>query len=214
MELWERFLDGVVRHDDGWVDAELRPALNVDGRPRDFKETPVREHVDIWRRSVDMARRTDPVVGLVVALHADALYERHVEPSAPDDSALAAAFTGDLVQTIDVLKSELQDHEWLGVLRDLIGFFDGMSLMLLGAIPRLAETGVLAMDVRRQPLSLSWEPEAVLVEPWPFSTTTVRTSLAALHLQTQNFRSMRDFERRLASADTPTLSWTLAPQRR
>ena len=212
-DLWERFLDGVAVHDDGWIDAELRPALNVDGRPRDFKETPVREHVDIWRRSVAMAREKDPVVGLVVALHAHALYQHHVEPSSREDRALATAFTDELARTIDVLKVELHDDGCLGILTDLIAFFDGISLMLLGAIPHMTETGALAMDGRRESLELAWTSDGVVVEPWPFSTPTVRTSLAAVRLQTQKFRGKKELERAVASAETTMLSWTLSPRR-
>ena len=38
--IWQRLITAVRHHDDGWLEAEERPALDATGRPYDFKELP------------------------------------------------------------------------------------------------------------------------------------------------------------------------------
>jgi hypothetical protein len=68
------------RHDDGWADWELRPTLDDEGRAVDFIHIPVREHVELYKRGIDLVEDEDPYAGLLASLHGERLYTRPFFP--------------------------------------------------------------------------------------------------------------------------------------
>lgn len=73
-------LVAAARHDDGWAEWELAPGLGRDGEPVDFIHIPVSEHVELYRRGIDLVEHEDPYAGLVASLHGERLYTRPFYP--------------------------------------------------------------------------------------------------------------------------------------
>ena len=87
--VWQRLIESACRHDDGWIDSELPPALDRDGRPLGFMQLPVKAHADIWRRGIDLAGRRDRYEALLVALHVRYLYVHVAREETPEEQRLA-----------------------------------------------------------------------------------------------------------------------------
>lgn len=73
-------LVAAARHDDGWSEWELAPTLDKEGGPVDFIRIPVREHVSLYRRGIDLVEEEDPYAGLIASLHGERLYTRPFYP--------------------------------------------------------------------------------------------------------------------------------------
>jgi hypothetical protein len=76
----DSILVAAARHDDGWAQWELAPTLTDDGRPVDFIRVPIEEHVDLYRRGIDLVEPEDAYAGLVVSMHGERLYTRPFYP--------------------------------------------------------------------------------------------------------------------------------------
>ncbi len=93
-------LVAAARHDDGWAEWELAPKADPDGRPVDFIHMPVADHVELYRRGIDLVEREDEYAGLLVSMHGERLYTRPFEPGMDprierlkgDDLRLATAY--------------------------------------------------------------------------------------------------------------------------
>ena len=57
--MWPRVLTSLRVHDDWWKGVEDLLSLDAQGRPMDFLSMPTRLHVDIWRRSIELAANDD-----------------------------------------------------------------------------------------------------------------------------------------------------------
>lgn len=73
-------LVAAARHDDGWAEWELAPRLGRDGEPVDFIHIPVAEHVELYKRGIDLVESEDQYAGLVASLHGERLYTRPFYP--------------------------------------------------------------------------------------------------------------------------------------
>ncbi len=71
---------GAARHDDGWADWELAPKLRDDGQPVDFIRMPVSDHIELYRRGIDLVQEESAFAGLVASLHGERLYTRSFHP--------------------------------------------------------------------------------------------------------------------------------------
>jgi len=66
----EEIVGAIYHHDDGWQQWERR--IEVDrrsGRPLQFIEMPLTETIDIWTRSIELAREIGPLAAFIVAGH-------------------------------------------------------------------------------------------------------------------------------------------------
>ncbi len=218
--LWPRFIDAVRRHDDGWHEEERGPTLDPEGTPYDFKTLPPHLHVEVWRRSVDMALDVDPYIALLVAKHGRWLYEM-----------LKAEFS---CLTADVLDFPKEMETWIergrarllqgsaeeraaaepGALlaaRRLLSFFDGISLMLAGAIPVAARTGPLPFDGEESELEIERREGTLAIRPWPFEPGEVQIEIAGMRIEKTRFATPEELARAMSRAPVERVQRQLAP---
>lgn len=62
-------------HDDGWREADAEPLFNAqEGRPLNFLEIEMTDHVPLYRRGVERVYQRDLYAGLLVSMHWTGLY--------------------------------------------------------------------------------------------------------------------------------------------
>ncbi len=76
----ESTLIAASRHDDGWSEWELSPRLGLHGGPVDFIHIPRSEHVELYKRGIDLVEGEDDYAGLLASLHGERLYTRPFFP--------------------------------------------------------------------------------------------------------------------------------------
>jgi len=204
-ERWPQFIDAVRAHDDGWCEWEEQPALDDAGRPIDFKSVHTREHVTIWRRSIQLGALDDDYVGLLIALHARFLYTKLNNEISPDDQRIAQQFIADVSQWIDECIGRIDDRVALApanlsAAQKLFTFLDGLSLMMLGAIEWQPQIEQLPVNDEWIDLSLSYKDEEVLLDPWPFDCDAWRVSVLVCRLSQRRFDSSAAYHEQLAAA--------------
>ncbi|RAP28530.1 hypothetical protein DID78_04855 [Candidatus Marinamargulisbacteria bacterium SCGC AG-343-D04] len=66
-----------LHHDDGWIKWEQNPTINPHTSfPYDFKTVPTLVHLEIWKRSREIAARYGDAIGYFVSLHNHNLYHK------------------------------------------------------------------------------------------------------------------------------------------
>ena len=222
--MWERFIEAVRRHDDGWIDTELRPSLDSEGRPHDFKSIHTGDHVLHWRRGIDRAADDELYIGLVVALHARWLYT-HVEQGSVEEQRLAHKFVSYLTTRIDAMIRHLASGTEeaaavapnnLFTAQRLLSFFDAISLMLLGGIGWMNQTEPLRFGGATSCLTLTLRKDGpcnrhVHVDPWPLRSPSLAISTKGRRLNRQQFENPDQFDRLLKAAPQIRLRWELLP---
>jgi hypothetical protein len=214
---WPRFVEAVRRHDDGWAFEEDCPALEPGGRPYDFKDLPVTLHVEIWRRSVDLAGREDPIQGLVVAQHGRWLCTQNPTKSTRADQEAADGFVADMTRRIESeveriapdAPQEARDPRTWEATRRLLTFFDALSLMLLGAVPFSGETELLPFGGEEARLSLRPDGGRLRVGPWPFTDRAVTLEACGWRTDRTHFGSPDELIRAMARAPRIQFLWEL-----
>lgn len=217
-QIWASFVEAAGRHDDGWMEAEKLPVLGEDGTPLDFKTIPTRLHVDIWRRSVELARPHEPFAALMIALHARTLYTQTGQIYY-EDQRLAQELVNDLTGLIDHSIGRLSvgtdaqrgavEPRNLETARRLLSFFDGLSLALVGGISWFDGTEPLVFGDQESTLGLSRRDSIIYVDPWPFTGNQVTLTTIGFHLRTRRYRSAGHLAVDLARAKPVDLNWRL-----
>jgi hypothetical protein len=218
--VWERFLEAVRRHDDGWIEEERRPTLDPRGRPYDFKTLPTPLHTDVWRRSVERAAGGDPYLGLLIAQHGRWLYAEFESRVSTLDREAADRFMEEMDRAIAERRRLLEagsaeeraavEEEPLLAARRLLGFFDGLSLRLLGAI-RLERAGPLRFGAGEAVVTVRDEGPEILLEPWPFAPEALEVEAEAREVPGERFSAPEELAAALAAAPRARLRWRLAP---
>ena len=228
--MWPRLVEAVRRHDDGWRAIEQPPPLDQNGRPYDFKSIHTPDHVAVWQASIDAAEDDDLYVALLIALHARWLYT-HVNEDHIEQQAAAQAFVHDVTLRIDALIANLAgggaDERAavrpgpLSAARRLLGFFDALSLSLLGAIDWFDRMGPLDWADQSQTISLTHSDRRahggdeadhaskIDVRPWPFAADPVHISTAAVRLGRSRFDEPDQLQHLMDQAAPVLLTWTL-----
>jgi len=179
------FMAAIAHHDDGWADWDAAPDVDPSaGRPLSFVEMPLEASIDIWRRSIYLARSRGPLAAHVVSAHFTALLQK----SSPKWSLDPARF-----QTSRQFLDDQSEHreQWLAEWQSVnpavrtrklaeralayLQFFDGLSLWLCGALRSEVQTfqspqGYEVSFLARGPLRFT-------VEPWPFVVQRVTWSV-------------------------------------
>ena len=207
--IWPRFVEAVRRHDDGWFAAETEPAIDQVGQPYDFRSLPTPHHLALWRRSIQHVGNDDLYQGVIVALHGRWLYTHVVEVSEPHAEA-AQAFLLEVDQYLDAsieklragvpaLRQAVGPNE-LATARKLLGLFDAMSLMLIGALPADGFDASVPFGDREEKLTLTTTPTGITVAPWPFEEGDFEVVMPTRELAQQRFTGSADFAQKLAHA--------------
>src|SRR5208283_2296795 len=83
---------GAEQHDIGWARVDLEPVYDAGtGLPRNFLQTTVAEHLEIWRDAPARLLSQSVHAALVVSLHGRALSELRLESVAGADAAALRA---------------------------------------------------------------------------------------------------------------------------
>lgn len=174
--LWDAVVKASAVHDDGW----LRTERDLD-EPVDFKTIDSAEHARIWRRSVSLAEQHGNVTAMLVALHARWLYTHH-NRSDVGDAEVEQDLVNDLTQRIssgmDALPSAI-DPALLNDAQQLVSFFDGVSLALIGGIEPFDAWPQLVFGSWRHDVTLAWDG-SVSVTPWPFTYDRVAVEVETM----------------------------------
>ena len=218
--MWPRFLEAVRLHDEGWRAEEKGPTLDPEGCPYDFKTLPPGIHIEVWRRGADPVRPVDPYIALLVAQHNRWLYEM-----------LKAEFTslrGDLLEFPAEMEARIERERAvllegsgderaavtpaaLEVARRLLSLFDGLSLMLLDAIPVPARTPALAFGDREAELGIERTAEGLSIGPWPFDPPTLSLSIEGARLERCRFSSPEELAQAMGRASAEVAQRQLVP---
>jgi hypothetical protein len=220
--IWGRFIEAARRHDDGWTEEERLPALAPDGSPCDFKNLHAGHHAAVWRRSIELAERRDPYQALLVAQHARWLYSAPPAGAPAADRRLDREFAAELEARIARLVERLSagsPEERRAVspaerlrARRLLGFFDVLSLSLLGALGPIRSTERLPCADREVGLGLRYSGAEAGIEPWPFRRTAVRTLAPVIRLARRTFASPQDLAAEIERSPIRRAAWRLRPR--
>lgn len=219
--IWQRFIEAVRHHDDGWIESEKIPSLDEDGRPLDFKAIPTPHHVTVWRRGIDLAGRNDAYAALLIAQHARWLYT-HFGKDTIEDQARAQKFTDELTTRMDRIIHDLSsgtpcetsavDPKNLATARTLLSFFDQWSLVLIGALPESESDQILLFNGTSAPLSIERRRDEVSVEPWPFMHGPWQLTTIATRLQQNTFTDTNALIQKIAVEPQTHLTWSIRPR--
>ena len=229
---WPSFIEAVRHHDDGWETEDALPALS-NGRPLDFKETPVARHVAVWRRSIDLAGARDVYQEIIVGNHARWLYMRFPRGDSGEDRKVAESFVEETRRRIDSRAETLRarggdaraaaEPAALEAARKLLSFFDALSLALLGGLPFFSRSEPLPLADEEAALHLtqtaardpgSDAPGGAAVAPWPFVPGRVELRSRAFDLGARSFASPADCAAAMAAIRPSSIGFVLDPWRR
>jgi hypothetical protein len=214
--LWACFVEAVRTHDDGWEEEEQRPFLDENGRPHDFKTVPAAIHIPVWRQSLEKSRKRNPYVTLLVASHGHRLYTHFPAKATAEDQQLSDDFLRELERVEDTERLRLAYDERTAATaknltraRKLLGFLDGLSLMLLGALPLNERTGSLCFGDRESPLQLQKKDNTLWIRPWPFSRSPVTLETTSRQIEDRRYADADALAAAIADAPRNRLRWTL-----
>ena len=223
LSIWQRLMEAVHRHDDGWTETDRGPTLDRRGRPHDFKSIPTDRHTAVWQCGVDLAAADDLYVALLIALHARWLYT-HVKQSELEDQEIAQAFVEQITLRADELIHQMSlgtceertavEPGPLSTARRLLGFFDALSLALIGAIAWFDQTDVLAFADERARLSMRRDDPAghdgcVWIGPWPIEADRLDLSTRAVRLPRGRVADADELAQLLDRSSAIDLNWRL-----
>ncbi len=217
---WDRFLQAVRRHDDGWIEEERHPRIDPTGRPVDFKSIRTPDHVAVWQRTLVALESEDPFAAVVVAQHARWLYT-HVGQANVEDRRAAVAFVESLAHRISrgiarVRAGSAEDRaavepHALARFRALLSLFDRLSLSLTGGLPWIDATEAVAFGPCCTPMALQPTARGVGLAPWPFHGPAWRLQTHGMELPTNHFADDDGLEAAIRGATKVTLEDRLAP---
>src|SRR5262249_39081460 len=100
-----RVLEGIARHDDGWISRDAHPAITREGKPSAFsvelvgkysafEEIDLDQYLAVRQRAVQQMAADDPYAALLVSMHTHNLLTQHADRSTinPKDLPLLDRF--------------------------------------------------------------------------------------------------------------------------
>jgi hypothetical protein len=220
---------GISLHDCGWPLHDDAPTLNRQGQPLHVLETPAELGTQVWRESARRAAEQDPYAGLLVSLHVLTLSAMLVQTNLSpvekferrQELFLMNQFQQDEIERQEQLRQELglaTDRPLnLGLAEPGIDpeedrlRFNFAWLRAMDALSLDACTGKRVFD--RSPavhpriggetiqLTLSHpSPDVVIVEPWPFATSSIELEVPAKLVPATPYRDVEQFRQAYAEA--------------
>ncbi|MCC5827822.1 MAG: DUF3891 family protein [Phycisphaeraceae bacterium] len=219
---WEKLLEAVEHHDDGWEQADRRIELDTEGQPVDFNHLPAARHIEIWRMSVRLGHEHHPWVDLLTSLHARWLYTKHSREDDDKSKALVQEWidelTGHVDQALRRCRAEGRDFElateprMLSQAQRLVSLFDALSLMLLGAIEVQESTAAIAYGKQSAPLRIIDLKRKMTFWPWPFTRAKVKVTVPYRSLNPCDSGDPTRTWELMAAPPAGELTWTLQPE--
>lgn len=218
--IWQRFLEAVHRHDDGWEVEENRSRLDRHGRPLDFKSIQTPDHVAVWQRTLDRLESEDRFVAVVVAQHARWLYT-HVGQANIEDRRAAIEFVETLSERISRCLATLSvgnredraavEPHLLAKFRPLLSLFDRLSLSLVGGLPWVPASEPVAFGSGQGPIRLRADAKGVMLCPWPFKGPAWNLETIARYLPHRTFADPGQLDQALLATPAIRLLHRISP---
>jgi Protein of unknown function (DUF3891) len=183
-------------HDIGWLGWELNPDYDEATKlPRVFADMPTGVHMHLWDQGVACASTIGRLIGVLVSLHAETIYEKWFDFSkaAPENAQAVRTFLARQNSTREELLATLRtDHrfasavtpERLTFARRLIATVDFMSLLICWGLDRERRLEDVPQSLE-DACAMSLTPQGkdiLLVAPWPFKESTLRVSVEGRRL--------------------------------
>jgi hypothetical protein len=206
--LWDRLVQAIDHHDDGWLSHDNEPTLDEHGQPHDFKFMPMHQHREIWRRSIALAMGRDWLAGLLTTMYAKDLYVSYGQHGDADQAFINEL--GDVTsRTIqDAIKRGSEDSKivapvCLSTLMSMFTFWDGLSLTLLGGLPWQADW---QYDDGRSMLHVKKLcSDAFAISPWPLVEDELTMTVQGMQLSENSWEDRESFHHAISIA-TPVVS--------
>lgn len=216
-------LVAAARHDDGWAQWELAPKLDKDGQPVDFIHIPVREHVELYRRGIDLVASEDGFAGLVASLHGERLYTRPFYPGM--DPRIEHLKDNDLELATAYVQAERSRQERL---REVIGgdgvdvdaeecwrllqVWDRLSLLVcmkdLTTEPDQKMPPITTADGEVQILARGTREGDLVCDPYPFRDDPAEFAIEAFRTDRRSWDSEAAFRLAYRKAERVTLTFS------
>jgi hypothetical protein len=224
-EPWAETLLATQEHDNGWQEWEENPALNAEGLPAHFTETPLEVNFDIFRRGVSrLYGEGHPYAAALVSRHAANVYNavRRVRPVTPEEEARIDAYIAEQDEKQSELSRELVDRPGYeraatseGIHRNgrFVTTLDAFSLVRCNGwrhMNHLAEVPVGVDDFTDISLQLENE-KSLRVSPWPFNRDSVEVSAHGRLLPSSPFPTVETFHAALNEALSKEIALRLTP---
>ena len=201
--LWDRLVDAIDHHDDGWLSHDNEPTLDEHGQPHDFKFMPMHQHREIWRRSIALAMGRDWLAGLLTTMYARDLYVSYGQHGDADQAFIneLGEVTSRMIQ--DAIKRDGDDRKIvapasLSTLMSMFTFWDGLSLTLLGGLPWQADW---QYDDGRSMLHVKKLDDAVFaISPWPLVEKELPISVQGMQLADNAWEDRESFHHAIETA--------------
>jgi len=186
---WEEVCLGAEQHDIGMTAWDRAPTLNpATGRPYNFMNMPVLEHVRGWTQAGRQALTQGRYTALLTSLHGTGLYERfhNWARDTPEETQAARqymqaeyAFQEELLATLrdDPVYAPFATPDVVARNRSLVNAWDRLSLALCHGVR--APASIPDIPTADDPVTLTLtpingDPLQVTVDPWPFKADAVR----------------------------------------
>jgi hypothetical protein len=215
-------------HDNGWRAWEDQPTLIPEtGRPRNLGEIERPVHAAFYRQGVLDAAAIDPYTGLLVSLHAAALYagivgwnpETLTPPILEDRTEIESAFILEQAALQEQLRSRLAQSPrygksvepaslWPAYLR--LRAWDSLSLYFV--FHGLGEGGLDHVPTGEGETSIALRQvgeKAATADPWPFDRSVVALPVVVVRVPDRAYNDGRDFLAMLVAARPEVEEFTL-----
>ena len=214
---------GAEQHDIGWALFDLSPGLSAkSGLPRNFVETSVAEHLEIWRPAPERLLSVSAHAALVVSLHGASLSElrlRGAEEGTGELERHVAAERERQAELRSLLGLSERDTERI---QRLMWTWDGLSLALCNGWDPFTARDVPAaeglVDVELRRVAAAGAPRAggeraegaFALDPWPFAGERLHVRCEARPLAGV-FDDVQRMQRALEEAAPVGLTFELRP---
>jgi hypothetical protein len=180
-------------HDEGWRAADEEVRFNSEaGRPLHFLEIEMAEHIDLYRRGVEMAVDRDAYAGLLVSMHWTGLYRSRW---GLQETTVFAKEEDSVAQLLDTVVAD-EEQRWIELKRSLLAgtrrsdfeaelwhnyellqAHDVMSLYVCTGVVRPAADGDRPVPVLSTLKAIEQTPGTRTIETVPTRTGSARVDL-------------------------------------
>jgi hypothetical protein len=201
---------GAEQHDIGWARIDADPPFNPDtGRPRNFLELTVEEHLGIWRDAPEHLMSQSVHAALVVSLHGRSLSELRAKAAPEQAERLQQHVAAErerqarLSELLGIGNAELERT------RRQMWTWDGISLALCNRWRPFTARDVPSSDGLAD-IELRDRPDgSVALDPWPLSRERVEVRCEARRIA-ERYESESAMRAALAGCRPVMLTFTLS----
>lgn len=215
VEPLEQVAWAAAEHDNGWAEWEEAPRLNPETRrPCTYTDIPIDQHQEIYRRGIGRAITHDRYAGLLVSLHGSLLYSRFRsgQPGAQDfleEQRSVQRRLVDAMRADPALRSFCEEPR-LSTNRDLVFGWDTLSLFLCHGAAWLDYLELPAdYHGRRVRVAVERRKKGVVLDPYPFRTTPLEVSAAALYTERTHFANESELREALDTSTKVGLAFVI-----